>query len=267
MPYLALQSCARTTPVSVVSRIWLVIDSEGIHVLNPRSGKRISRTWVPRAPHLKSKLSGFLRSEESLSCMARGLSSDKLGPARGLYFSISSGTPFRGNAFSLLTWPFRAWGLSLGMSKLTRKKSPHELSPRLKSIFACTVAGVSLAKTPAFALHDDTALGSLEARSLFHRGSLQSAADRLLDPRPRSWIHPWRVLIRASKQFCTKIYQGERNHWNVTAKTFFERFIWFWYLFQFAPWVNCPCASTPPPFIQQLFLDFRANFLSARFNK
>jgi len=35
---------------------------------------------------------------------------------------------------------------------------------------------------------------------------------------------------------------------------------WFQDWLQLAPWVNCPCAPTPPPFTQQRFLDFRATF-------
>jgi len=52
---------------------------------------------------------------------------------------------------------------------------------------------------------------------------------------------------------------------DVTAKTFFERLYLVLGLRQFAPWVNCPWAPTPPPFTQQLHLDFRANFSALNF--
>ena len=40
------------------------------------------------------------------------------------------------------------------------------------------------------------------------------------------------------------------------AKTVFERLYLVVGLRKFAPWVNCPCAATPPLFGRQLFLDF-----------
>ena len=62
---------------------------------------------------------------------------------------------------------------------------------------------------------------------------------------------------------------------NVTAVTFFERLYLVPGLRKFVPWINCPCAPTPPPFTEQLLLDFRTNFppsgpsffWSARFTK
>jgi len=52
------------------------------------------------------------------------------------------------------------------------------------------------------------------------------------------------------------------NAIDVTAKIFFERFYLIPGLSPFEPRVNCPCAPTTPPFIQQLFLDdFRAHFV------
>jgi len=41
---------------------------------------------------------------------------------------------------------------------------------------------------------------------------------------------------------------------NMTGKTFFERLCLVPRLGTFGPGVNCPCAPTPPPFIQHLFL-------------
>jgi len=43
---------------------------------------------------------------------------------------------------------------------------------------------------------------------------------------------------------------------DVTAKTFFEHLYLDLGLRQFAPWVNSPCAPTPPPFTQQLLSRF-----------
>jgi len=36
--------------------------------------------------------------------------------------------------------------------------------------------------------------------------------------------------------------------------------IWFQDWRQFAPWVNCPCAPTPPPYTLWLILDFHAKW-------
>jgi len=47
---------------------------------------------------------------------------------------------------------------------------------------------------------------------------------------------------------------------DVTEKTFFQRMCLVPGLSPFEPRVNCPYAPTPPPFTQQLFLDFRADF-------
>ena len=47
---------------------------------------------------------------------------------------------------------------------------------------------------------------------------------------------------------------------DMTAKTIFECMYLILGLRQFAPWVNCPYAPTPPPLTQQLFLDFCAIF-------
>ena len=46
---------------------------------------------------------------------------------------------------------------------------------------------------------------------------------------------------------------------DVTVKTFFEHLYWVLGLRQFASWVNCLCARTPPPFNQQIFLDLYEN--------
>jgi hypothetical protein len=50
------------------------------------------------------------------------------------------------------------------------------------------------------------------------------------------------------------------NAVDMIAKTIFELLYLVLGLHQFVPRVNCPCAPTPPPFTQILFLDFRANF-------
>jgi len=47
---------------------------------------------------------------------------------------------------------------------------------------------------------------------------------------------------------------------NVTEKAFFERLYLVSGLGTFGPGVKCSCAPTPPPFTQQLFLDFREFF-------
>ena len=44
---------------------------------------------------------------------------------------------------------------------------------------------------------------------------------------------------------------------DMTEKEFFERLYSIPGLGTFGPGVNCPCAPTPPPFTEQLFLDFR----------
>ena len=45
----------------------------------------------------------------------------------------------------------------------------------------------------------------------------------------------------------------------VTARTFFERLYMVPGLSPFDPRVKCPCVPTPPPFAEQLFLDFCEN--------
>ena len=50
---------------------------------------------------------------------------------------------------------------------------------------------------------------------------------------------------------------GKVSAIDVTAKKIFERLYFVLGLRQFVPRVNCPYAPTPPPLIQQLFLDFR----------
>ena len=51
---------------------------------------------------------------------------------------------------------------------------------------------------------------------------------------------------------CTKV-----SAIDVTAWTIFERLCLVPGLGKFGPWINCPCAPTPPPLTRQLFLDFR----------
>jgi len=63
----------------------------------------------------------------------------------------------------------------------------------------------------------------------------------------------------ARKDSCAQMYP-KLSTIDVTAKTFFERLYLVPGLRKFAPWVNCPCALTPPHFTQQLFLDFLNNF-------
>ena len=46
------------------------------------------------------------------------------------------------------------------------------------------------------------------------------------------------------------------NAIHVTEKAFFERLYLVLGLSQFEPRVKCPCAPIPPPFDQQLFLEF-----------
>ena len=53
---------------------------------------------------------------------------------------------------------------------------------------------------------------------------------------------------------------------HVTGKTFFERFYLVPGLGTLGLRVNCPCAPTAPPFIQQPFLDFCAIFFPRRLN-
>jgi len=66
---------------------------------------------------------------------------------------------------------------------------------------------------------------------------------------------PIRDCAISSKKLVPRVAQVSAI--DVTEKTIFERLYLVPGLRQFAPRVNCPCAPTPPPLTERLFLDFR----------